>query len=87
MGLTLLLIIIYAFVGIKIIVACSALIFKWAPEIVSKEILQSHLRWHLHSEYMALYVSKKLQKTDIYPQSHIDRMIFLFLFPSNLKRT
>ena len=42
-GLTLLLIIIYIFVGIKIIVACSAHICKWATKIVSKEIYRPML--------------------------------------------
>ena len=43
MGLTLLLIIIYIFVGIKIIVACSARICKQTTKIVSKEMLQTHV--------------------------------------------
>ena len=43
MGLTLLLIIIYIFVDIKIIVACSAHICKQATKIVSKEMLQTHV--------------------------------------------
>ena len=67
MGLTLLLIIIYIFVGIKIIVACSAHIYKWATKIVSKEMLQTHVDI-FHSENTVPYVSmKKLQKTDLHP--------------------
>ena len=42
MGLTLLLIMIYIFVVIKIIIACPACICKWAIKIVSKEMLQTH---------------------------------------------
>ena len=41
MGLTLLLILIDIFVGIKIVVACSAHICKWATYVVSKEMLQT----------------------------------------------
>ena len=67
MGLTLLLIIIYIFVGIKIIAACSAHICKQATKIVSKEMLQIQVDI-FHSENMVLYVSmKKLQKTDLWP--------------------
>ena len=40
MGLIPLLIIIYNFVGIKIIIACSANICKKATKIVSKEMVQ-----------------------------------------------
>lgn len=58
MGLTLLLIIIYAFVGIKIIVACSAHICNWATKIISKEMLQTHVDI-FHSKYMVPYVSVK----------------------------
>ena len=43
MGLMLLLIIIYIFVGIKIIVACSACVYKQAVTSVSKEMLQIHV--------------------------------------------
>ena len=67
MGLTLLLIIIYIFVGIKIIVACSAHICKQATKTVSKEMLQTHADI-FHSENTASYVStKKLQKMDLHP--------------------
>ena len=66
MGLTLLLIIIYIFVGIKIIVACSARICKWATIIVSEEMLQTHVNI-FHSKNMVPYVSMKLQKTDFHP--------------------
>ena len=62
MGLTLL-IITYIFVGIKIIVACSAQIRKRATEIVSKEMLQTHVDI-VHSENVSL---KKLQKMDLNP--------------------
>ena len=66
MGLILLLIIIYIFVGIKIIVACSARICKWATKIVSKEMLQTHVNI-FQSENVALYISmKKLQKVDLH---------------------
>ena len=41
MGLTLLLILIDIFVGIKIVVACSAHICKWATTTASREMLQS----------------------------------------------
>ena len=43
MGLTLLLIIIYNFVGIRIIVACSAHMCKQETKIVSKEMVQIHV--------------------------------------------
>ena len=67
MGLTLLLIIIYIFVGIRIIVAWSAHICKQATKIVSKEMLQTHVEI-FHSENTTLYVSmKKLQKMDLHP--------------------
>lgn len=65
-GLTLLLIIICIFVGIKIIVACSARICKWSTTIVSKDILQTRVDI-FHSKYMVPYVSMKLQKTDLRP--------------------
>ena len=67
MGLTLLLIIIYISVGIKVIVACSAHICKRATKIVSKGMLQTHVNI-FHSKNTVLYVSmKKLQKTDLCP--------------------
>ena len=66
MGLTLLLIIIYIFGGIKIIVACSACICKQATKMVSKEMLQTHVNI-FHSKNTTPYVSTKLQKTDFHP--------------------
>ena len=67
MGLTLLLIVIYIFLGIKIIVACSACICKQATKIVSKEMLQTHVDI-FSPENMEPYVSmKNLQKTDLHP--------------------
>ena len=65
MGLTLLLIIIYICVGIKIIVACSPCICKQATKIVSKEMLQIHVNI-FHSNNMVPYVSMKLQKTHLH---------------------
>ena len=53
MGLTILLIIIYTFVGIEITVACSAHICKWVTKIVSKERLQTHVNI-FHSKNAAL---------------------------------
>ena len=54
------------FVGIKIIVACSAHVCKWATEIISKEVLQIHIGI-FHSESMVPHVSmEKLQKMDLY---------------------
>ena len=65
MGLTLLLIMIYIFVVIKIIIACPACICKWAIKIVSKEMLQTHADI-FNSANTAPYVSmKKLQKMDL----------------------
>ncbi len=52
MGLTILLIIIYIFVGLKIIVAYSADISKQATKTVSKEMLQTHVDIS-HSKNMA----------------------------------
>ena len=67
MGLTLLLIIIYILVGIKIIVACSARICKQATKTVNKEMLQTHV-YFFHSKNTKPFVSmKKLQKTDLCP--------------------
>ena len=67
MGLTWLLIVIYIFVGIKIIVACSACVCKRATKIVSQEMLQTHVDI-FHSENMASYVSmKKWQKMHFCP--------------------
>ena len=67
MGLTLLLIIIYIFVSIKLIVTCSAHICNRATKIVSKEMLQTHVDV-FHSENTAPYVNmKKLQKVDLRP--------------------
>ena len=67
MGLTLLLIIIYIFVGIKIIVAYSDCICKQATKTVSKEILQTHVDI-LHSKTLTPFLSmKQLQKTDLHP--------------------
>ena len=56
MGLTLLLIIIYVFWGIKIIIACSAHTCKRATTIVSKKMLQTHIDI-FHSEKVVSYVS------------------------------
>ena len=65
MGLTLMLIIF--FVGIKIIVACSAWLCKRATTMVSKEMLQTHVDI-FYSKNTAPYVSmKKLQKTHLLP--------------------
>lgn len=62
MGLTLLLIIIYIFVGTKITVPCSACVCKWTTTIVSKEMLQIHVDI-FHSRNMAPCISmKKLQE-------------------------
>ena len=58
MGLTRLLIIIYVFVGIKIIVACSARICKWATKIVRKEMLYTHVDI-FYSENTVPHVSMK----------------------------
>ena len=66
MELTLLLIIIYIFVCIKIIAACSAHICKWAAKTVSKEKLLAHVDI-FHSENTAPCVSHKLQKIDLCP--------------------
>lgn len=57
-GLTILLITIYMFVGIKIIVVCSAHICKRANKIVRKEMLQTHVDI-FPSENTAPYVSMK----------------------------
>ena len=65
-GLTLLLIIICIFGGIKIIVACSACIYKQATKMVSKEMLQTHVNI-FHSKNTTPYVSMKLQETDFHP--------------------
>ena len=74
-GLTLLLIIICIFVGIKIIVICIAHTCKWVTKTVSKEILGTHVAI-FHSETMVSNVSvKKLQKTELCPQSHRNGMI------------
>ena len=43
MMLSLLLITIYTFVGIKIAVACSAPVCNWAIKNVSKEMIQTHV--------------------------------------------
>ena len=60
MGLTLFLIIIYIFVGIKIIVACSA--HKQATKFVQQRDLGTHVNI-FHSKNTVPYVSmKKLQK-------------------------
>ena len=76
MGVTLLLKIIYIFVDIKIIVACSAHICKQATITVSKEMLQTPVDI-FHSKNMASYVSmKKLQKMDFCPWSHKKGMMF-----------
>ena len=59
------LIIICIFVNIKIIVACSAHVFKRATKTVSKEMLQARVNT-FHSKITVPYVSmKKLQKTDL----------------------
>ena len=64
MRLTLLLTIIYIFVGIKVIVACSAHIHKQATKIVSKEMPQTHVNI-FYAKNMAPCVSmKKLQVID-----------------------
>ena len=74
-GLTLLLKIMYIFVGFKRIVACFALICKLATKIVSKEMLQTHVDIS-HPENRAPYVSmKKLQKSHLCPQVHRNRMM------------
>ena len=67
MGLTLLFIIIYIFVGIKIIAACSAHICKQANKTGSKEMLQTHVDI-FPSENTAPFVGmKNLQKMGICP--------------------
>ena len=60
MGLTLLLIIICIFAGIRITVACSVHICKQATKIVSKELLQTHI--NIFSKKTALVSMRKLQK-------------------------
>ena len=67
MGLTLLLIIIYIFVGIKIMVACSARICKWAAKTVSKEMLQTHVDTFHSKTSMPFLRIKQLQKMDLRP--------------------
>ena len=53
------------FEGIKISVACSAHVCRWATKIISTEMLQIHVGI-FHSESMAPYVSmEKLQKMDL----------------------
>ena len=75
MELTLLLIIIYIFVGIRITVACSAHIGKLATKMVSKEMPQTHVDiFHPKTETPFLSV-KQLQKTDFCPYSHRYGMI------------
>ena len=75
MGLTWLLIVIYIFVGIKIIVTCSAHIRKGADKIVSREMLQTCVDI-FPSKEMAPYVSmRKLQKINLGPQSHRNEMM------------
>ena len=69
------LIVIYIFVGIKIIVTCSAHIRKGADKIVSKEMLQTCVDI-FPSKEMAPYVSmRKLQKINLGPQSHRNEMM------------
>ena len=62
MGLALLLMIIYTFVGIEVIIACSAHIHKQATKIVSKEILQTHVNIFHSKTSMPFLSMKKLQK-------------------------
>ena len=67
MGLTLSLMTIYIFVGIKVIVACCAHIHKQATKTVSKEMPQTHVDI-FHSKNTMPYVSmKKLQKMHLVP--------------------
>ena len=67
MGLTLWAIIIYIFVGIKIIVACSAHVCEQASKNVSKETRPTHVDT-FHSKNKVPYViMKKLQKMDLHP--------------------
>ena len=67
MRLTLFLIIIYIFVSIRIIIACSAHMCKQATKTVGKYMLQTRVNIFL-SENTALYVStKKLQEMDLWP--------------------
>ena len=73
-GLTLLLIIIYNFVGIRITVACSAHIGKLATKMVTKETSTHVDIFHSKTETPFLSV-KQLQKTDFRPYSHRCGMI------------
>ena len=63
----LLLIIIYVFVGIKIIVVCFACICKWAAKIISRVMPQTQV-YIFHSKNEAALVNmRKLQKMDHCP--------------------
>lgn len=70
MELTLLLIIIYVFVGIRITVACSAHIGKLATKMVSKEMPQTHVDIFQPKTETPFLSVKQLQKTDFCPYSH-----------------
>ena len=67
MGLTLLLVIIYIFVGIKVIVACSAHNHKQATKIVSKEMPQTRVKIFHYKTPRPFLSTKKLQKMHLCP--------------------
>ena len=58
---------IYIFVGIKIIVVCSARICEWATKIVSKQILQTHADIFHSENIVPCVIMNKLQKMDLHP--------------------
>ena len=67
MGLTVFLTIIYIFMGIKMIVACSIHTRKWAIKTISKEILQIQVNVFFPKTSIPFLSMKLLQETDLCP--------------------
>ena len=66
MGLTLQSIIIYIFLGIKMIIACSACICKWTTKTVRKEMTQTHVDV-IQAKILMPYLIMRSQKWTFIP--------------------